>query len=195
MTGHSCCTPGRTSHRETEPGVQTESIAGSLQTGDMRSLAGGRFLMGTDYPFGFPADGEGPVRTVELSPFRIDRYPVTNAQFDEFTKATGYRTDAERFGWSFVFWMHLPADRLDVLVANTVAAAPWCARFRVRIGIIRKGRAPRFRTVRNIPSFTFHGMMLTLLRIGQGSRFRPKRDGSSQRVAAWSRNFIPGVTN
>lgn len=81
--------------------------------------------MGTDFPHGFSGDGEGPVRSVELGSFYIDPYPVTNAQFAEFVDKTGYRTDAERFGWSFVFWMHLPEDRFHNLVTGTVAAAPW----------------------------------------------------------------------
>jgi formylglycine-generating enzyme len=125
MTGHACCTPGRASSQEVEPRLQIDNIAGYPPSAGMLPLVGGRFLMGTDYPFGFPADGEGPVRVVDLSRFRIDPYPVTNAQFEEFVKITGYRTDAERFGWSFVFWMHLPEERFDELVTDTVAAAPW----------------------------------------------------------------------
>jgi formylglycine-generating enzyme required for sulfatase activity len=89
------------------------------------SLPGGSFLMGTDYAQGFPADGEGPVRRVSLSAFDIDTYPVTNADFAAFIEATGYRTEAEAFGWSFVFWSHLPADRFAALVEDTVAQAPW----------------------------------------------------------------------
>lgn len=81
--------------------------------------------MVTDYRDAFSADGEGPVRTVTLSPFHVDTYPVTNRDFAAFVEATGYRTDAERFEWSFVFWMHLPPDRLDELIEDTVAAAPW----------------------------------------------------------------------
>jgi formylglycine-generating enzyme len=91
----------------------------------MASLSGGPFLMGTDYAEGFHEDGEGPVRTVTLSPFEIDRYPVTNREFAAFVEATGYRTDAERFGWSFVFWSHLPPDRYEELVEDTAAQAPW----------------------------------------------------------------------
>jgi hypothetical protein len=30
--------------------------------------------------------------------------------FDTFVEATRYCTEAERFGWSFVFWSHIPAD-------------------------------------------------------------------------------------
>jgi formylglycine-generating enzyme required for sulfatase activity len=59
--------------------------------------------MGTDDSEGFPADGEGPVRQVELSPFRIAETTVTNTQFATFVKATGHRTEAEGFGWSYVF--------------------------------------------------------------------------------------------
>jgi formylglycine-generating enzyme required for sulfatase activity len=91
----------------------------------MVSLPGGTFLMGTDYPGGFPEDGEGPVRAVSLSPFQVDRFPVTNADFATFVENTGYRTEAEHFGWSFVFWSHIHEDRFDELVEDTVAAAPW----------------------------------------------------------------------
>jgi formylglycine-generating enzyme required for sulfatase activity len=65
------------------------------------------------------------VRQVELSPFEIDRFPVTNAKFAEFVTATGYRTEAEQFGWSFVFWHHVPKERFTELVGGRVTAAPW----------------------------------------------------------------------
>jgi len=81
--------------------------------------------MGTDYAHAFAADGEGPVRPVTLSPFSIDTFPVTNKDFAEFIADTAYRTESEIYEWSFVFWMHLPPDRLDELVEDTVAAAPW----------------------------------------------------------------------
>jgi len=94
-------------------------------SGDMVSLPGGTFLMGTDYPHGFSLDGEGPVRPVTVSSFEIDRFPVTNEEFAAFVDATGYRTEAEIFGWSFVFWAHIPAERFEELVEDTVAAAQW----------------------------------------------------------------------
>lgn len=46
---------------------------------------------------------EGPVHTVELDSFLIDAHEVTVAEFGEFIKATNYRTEAEKFGWSAVF--------------------------------------------------------------------------------------------
>ena len=46
--------------------------------------------MGTDDDEGFAADGEGPVREVTVSPFRIAECAVTNSQYATFVKATGH---------------------------------------------------------------------------------------------------------
>jgi formylglycine-generating enzyme required for sulfatase activity len=81
--------------------------------------------MGTEDEEGFPQDGEGPIREVTLDPFYVDIYPVMNGQFLEFTRQTQYRTDAEKFGWSFVFQGHIPAERYSELVAQRAAAVPW----------------------------------------------------------------------
>jgi len=59
---------------------------------------------------GFLADGEEPVREIRLNPFWIDPVAVTNERFAAFVAATGYRTVAEREGWSFVFAGLLPDD-------------------------------------------------------------------------------------
>jgi sulfatase modifying factor 1 len=87
----------------------------------MISLPGGSFVMGSEDRFAYPEDGETP-REVEVSAFMIDRYAVSNAQFAEFAAATGYVTEAERFGWSFVFGGMLPDDFPPT---RGVAAAPW----------------------------------------------------------------------
>ncbi len=91
---------------------------------DSVRLSGGPFLMGTDDAEGFPADGEGPVRAVTLRPFAIAPAAVTNTEFAAFVAATGYITDAERFGWSFVFRQFVPA-RLARAVRRAVAGAEW----------------------------------------------------------------------
>ncbi|CAK7305204.1 Inactive C-alpha-formylglycine-generating enzyme 2 [Vulpes lagopus] len=67
----------------------------------MVQLRGGRFQMGTNPPDG--RNGEGPVREVTIKPFAIDVFPVTNKDFREFVREKKYRTEAEMFGWSFVF--------------------------------------------------------------------------------------------
>jgi len=52
----------------------------------------------------FGEDGPGrPGRKVEAKPFWIDEHEVTNRQFAEFVKATGYRTAAETQGGGAVF--------------------------------------------------------------------------------------------
>ena len=88
----------------------------------MVRIPGGTFLMGTDSEDGYPSDGEGPVRNVVVSQFWIDTQAVTNARFGGFVAATGYRTEAERFGWSFVFAGLLPEDFPPT---RAVADAPW----------------------------------------------------------------------
>jgi sulfatase modifying factor 1 len=74
------------------------------------ALDGGTFVMGTDARYGYPQDGEGPAHEVTLSPFSISKYAVTNRAFGVFVEATGHRTEAEVFGWSFVFGGLLPDD-------------------------------------------------------------------------------------
>ncbi|MSU51073.1 MAG: formylglycine-generating enzyme family protein [Opitutus sp.] len=99
--------------------------AGSLN--GMRLIPGGEFLMGTDDIYGFAADGEGPAHPVELAPFHIDATCVTNEQFNAFANASGYKTEAERFGWSFVFCVHLsPAQRATSVRATVVGSEWWC---------------------------------------------------------------------
>lgn len=90
---------------------------------EQRYVPAGTFAMGDASGDGIPADGEGPVHDVELGGFGIDAVPVTNAQFARFVAATGYRTDAERFGSSAVFHLLVAAPEEDVL--GRVAAAPW----------------------------------------------------------------------
>jgi len=85
-------------------------------------LEGGTFLMGSEDPFAYPADGEGPVRQVEVAPLWIDAFAVSNADFSRFVEETGHVTEAERFGWSFVFAGLLPDDFPPT---QAVAEAPW----------------------------------------------------------------------
>lgn len=67
------------------------------------SIPGGRAILGTSAPQ-LLEDGEGPLRSKTLKPFRMAATAVTNAEFAAFVEETGYETEAEEFGWSFVFW-------------------------------------------------------------------------------------------
>jgi formylglycine-generating enzyme required for sulfatase activity len=84
-------------------------------------MPAGVALVGTNKPF-LPVDGEGPQRRVRLRPFAVDPFAVTNAWFARFVEATGYVTDAERFGWSFVFQGFLPDSAGPT---RGVVEAPW----------------------------------------------------------------------
>jgi len=97
----------------------------ALSTTGMRRLDGGRFLMGSESPESWPADGEGPVREVELRPFWMDACAVTNRQFLEFVTATRYRTEAEEFGWSFVHFSQLTPHQRKTLAPFRVQGLEW----------------------------------------------------------------------
>src|ERR1700754_1427234 len=68
-----------------------ESAPRASETDGMVFVPGGTFRMGSDrhYP------EEAPVHRVTVDGFWMDRTPVTNRQFKEFVKATGYVTFAE----------------------------------------------------------------------------------------------------
>ena len=77
-------------------------------------IPGGQFTMGSDdhYP------EEAPAHPAGVDGFWIDLHPVTNAQFEAFVEATGYRTLAEQ-----------PADPAMYPGADPAALAPASAVF------------------------------------------------------------------
>ncbi|PSP92732.1 serine/threonine protein phosphatase [Halobacteriales archaeon QS_4_62_28] len=110
---------GASPRRATDPATPDDD-----RTTAMVRLEGGTFTMGTDSDVGFPADGEGPARDVTVDSFYVDRYAVTNAQFLDFVRETDYTTDAEQYGWSFVFQDFLTDDAHEHVLRN-VEEAPW----------------------------------------------------------------------
>lgn len=60
---------------------------------------------------------------MRVDPFYIEKYAVTNAEFLEFVQETGYTTDAERYGWSFVFEEFTPEDRGTA--KQSAVETPW----------------------------------------------------------------------
>jgi formylglycine-generating enzyme len=114
-----CCAPSRGGEGA------TTAIAASKRrpTKDgMVEIPGGTFWMGSDDSFAYSQDGEVPARETGVSPFWIDACAVSNAQFGAFVDESGYVTEAERFGWSFVFAGLLPDDFPPT---EAVAQAPW----------------------------------------------------------------------
>src|SRR2546423_11850225 len=90
---------------------------------DQIVVPGGTFTMGDSSGDGRSSDGETPVHQVELATFTIDATTVTNAAFARFVAATGYRTEAETFGYSAVFHLAVAADPDDLM--PPVPGTPW----------------------------------------------------------------------
>lgn len=124
MLAVSCCAKRRDQDAAIAPtpAFAFERSAGPVQRRWSEPI-GGSFLMGSD-DRRFPEDGEGPVRRVTLKPFRIAVHAVSNLQFGDFVRATGYTTDAERYGWSFVFHGLLTEERKRELTTRA-AETPW----------------------------------------------------------------------
>ena len=59
--------------------------------GGMIHIPGGTYRMGSDHHY----REEAPAHRVSVDAFWMDRYPVTNRQFKDFVRATGYVTIAE----------------------------------------------------------------------------------------------------
>lgn len=118
-----CCAPARSADERVAamPGFGS----GGSPAG-MVGLPGGTFLMGSEDRDARVDDGEGPLREVQVDAFHIDVTAVSNAQFSAFVAATGYRTDAEALGWSYVFKGLLPKSKQRKLKQlRELKLAPW----------------------------------------------------------------------
>ena len=130
MNGDSCCTPRRPTADEkpasnADAGQPFQRVCkGSLE--GMCLIPAGDFLMGSADADSWSEDGEGPVRSVTLRAFHIDACCVTNEQFNAFVNETGYKTEAERFGWSFVFHLFLDREQIAQVKQRVVGSEWWC---------------------------------------------------------------------
>lgn len=101
---------------ENQTKVSDNPVLGSQNNGDkelkkatltpnnvMIFFEGGNFLMGSEY--GLPQ--EQPVHEVSVKAFKIDKSPVTVAEFRIFVETTNYKTEAEKYGDSGVFNLDL----------------------------------------------------------------------------------------
>jgi sulfatase modifying factor 1 len=122
VDGKPCCTPARLAAGRVAavaPGCRGSGPATALV-----DVAAGEFVMGTDSGEGFAADGEGPARRVAVRGFRIAATAVTNREFSDFVRATGYVTEAEEFGSSFVFKLQV-AQPLRDSIRKVPSGLPW----------------------------------------------------------------------
>lgn len=56
-----------------------DEVCPSAAEDEMLDIPAGKMVMGTSAADG--RDGESPTKEVKLKPFKMDKYPVTNANF------------------------------------------------------------------------------------------------------------------
>lgn len=113
-----CCAPARETSCSTKSELPKQGEQGHFVAVD---IPGGSATIGTDHPI-LAVDGEAPQRIRRIKPFRLDATAVTNARFARFVADTGYQTEAERLGDSFVFAGFLDGQARQ---APTVPGTPW----------------------------------------------------------------------
>ena len=116
-----CCSPISDRENPKKNNFINRSFSKNFNETKFENLEGGWFLMGSEEKYVFPGDGEGPVRKIFVDKYSISKYSVTVSEFKRFINATNYVTDAERFGWSFVFFDQLKNNSFTESVQN----APW----------------------------------------------------------------------
>jgi len=115
-----CCSPARPQPNAAPKDIPDLSAA-CAPNQNVRAIPGGRALLGTDSPC-IAEDEESPLRKIKINPFWMDESAVTNEQYKKFVDETGYTTQAELFGESFVFCGLVNGSNSD---SQRVAAAPW----------------------------------------------------------------------
>lgn len=92
---------------------------------NMVAINGGQLLFGTNSLEGYSSDFEGPPCMIMVDDFDMDIFEVSNSDFLTFVEATGYVTDSERFGWSFVFYSAIPKHISDNITQSVKGAEWW----------------------------------------------------------------------
>lgn len=121
--GQSCCQPTRTGPAP-KPAPPIAQAPTPPTVADAVDIPGGTAMIGTDQPE-ITLDAESPLRQKRVKPFRLGQTVVTNQQFAAFQAATHHVTDAERLGWSYVFWSHVDTE---IQLSEGVVGHEWWRR-------------------------------------------------------------------
>lgn len=81
-----------------------------MTRGSKNIIPSGYYSMGSVSSSGFVLDKESPNVRLKVDSFVMEKTPVTVEEFSRFIKDTGYKTDAEHYGWSYVFYMLVPEE-------------------------------------------------------------------------------------
>jgi len=124
---HACCPPPRMPVDTQADLVDLPPSTAPTGNGDhlveQCQVPGQTFAMGDQQDDGKRSDGEVPVHPVTLSSYSIDATTVTVADWARFADATGYRSEAETFGFSAVFHLAFAGDPDDIV--GRPLATPW----------------------------------------------------------------------
>ena len=121
---NSCCSVSRDQSTFIRESSLTNTDSQTLDLVNMVQIPAGEFIMGSDHDESSEEDGETIRREVYIHSFYMDRYAVTNEQFARFIEETGYETDAEKYGWSFVFHLFVN-DELEQDILGSPKDTPW----------------------------------------------------------------------
>ncbi len=116
-----CCTPRKSSISDSTHASSPLLINTLLSLKTVQIASAKRSLLGTSAPF-IQNDGEELRRFGPIKTFRITPATITNAQFEVFVRDTGYVTEAELLGWSFVFWLDISTD---IMTSVGLAGNEW----------------------------------------------------------------------
>uniref|UniRef100_A0A8C0E6K9 Inactive C-alpha-formylglycine-generating enzyme 2 n=1 Tax=Bubo bubo TaxID=30461 RepID=A0A8C0E6K9_BUBBB len=165
----------------------------------MVQLAGGTFQMGFSSPE--KRNEEGPVREVTVKPFAVDKYPVTNRDFREFVREKKYKTEAEAFGWSFVF-EDFVSEELKKKVTQKLESAPWWLPIEKAFWRQPSGPGSSIKDRLDYPVLHVSWNDARAFCAWKGKRLLAEeewefaaRGGLEQRVYPWGNKFQPNRTN
>ncbi len=121
-----CCFPRRTPALKAsyKPHYSTKRHSEKFET--VKIPAAKSPILGTAEPL-IIDDGEKLRKSHRIKSFRITSTAITNAEFAMFADETGYVTEAERLGWSFVFWSDIPTN---IAVSQGVVGMEWWRRIK-----------------------------------------------------------------
>ena len=173
----SCCAVSREQHfLKKEIDVVSISTK-TAHASNMVWIPAGEFLLGSEDEASSIEDGEFPRRKVQVPSYYIDRYAVTNERFSQFINETGYVTDAEKYGWSFVFHLFVNKENeKDIL--GSPEQTPWWIAVQGASWKHPEDGVPPLPIGLIIQLFMCHGMIHKLIVNGLGNVFRQKQNGN-----------------
>lgn len=115
----SCCPPRNLNETKFNP--ETFAHSANVIQPPRSLIPSGEALIGTDNPY-IRSDGEAPLRKEPIDSFFMSNTAITNEAFAAFVADTGYVTEAEHIGWSFVF---MSQATHTTQITRSVPGTPW----------------------------------------------------------------------